>query len=87
MESRKITNILLLVIAICLLLIVGNIYKISLLPQVQAQWLGQSLSSSELIPVAIHAKNSNGAWYPCEINGGDKLMVEVINLDEIDIGN
>jgi len=81
MESRKITNIMLLVITGCLLLIVSKIYEIDLTSQAQAQWSGKSLSSSDLIPVAIHDKNANGSWYPCEINSGDKLMVEVVNLD------
>ena len=78
MESRKLTNILLLIVIVCLMLIVVRIYDVDLVPEVLAQWRGKSLGSSDLIPVAIHAKNANGYWYPCEINSDDKLMVEVI---------
>ena len=78
MESRKLTNILLLIVIACLMLIVVRIYDVGLVQEVQAQWRGNMLVSSDLIPVAIHAKNANGYWYPCEINSGDKLMVEVI---------
>ena len=78
MESRKLTNILLLIVIAFLMLIVIRIYDVVLVPEVQAQWSGKSLVSSDLIPVAIHAKNANGNWYPCEINYDDKLMVEVI---------
>ena len=78
MESRKLTNILLLIVIAFLMLIVVRIYDVVLVPEVQAQWSGKSLFSSDLIPVAIHAKNANGYWYPCEINSDDKLMVEVI---------
>ena len=78
MESRKLTNILLLIVTICLMLIVIRIYDVNLVPEVLAQWSGKSLGSSDLIPVAIHAKNANGSWYPCEISNDDKLMVEVI---------
>ncbi len=62
------------------MLIVVRMYDVSLVPEVQAQWSGKSLNSSDLIPVAIHAKNANGHWYPCQINNGDKLMVEVTNF-------
>lgn len=78
MESRKLTNILLLIVIVCLMLIIVRIYDVDLVPEVLAQWSGKSLTSSDLIPVAIHAKNANGSWYPCEINSDDKLMVEVI---------
>ncbi|GAI33458.1 unnamed protein product [marine sediment metagenome] len=60
------------------MLIVVRIYDVGLVPEVHAQWGGKSLVSRDLIPVAIHAKNANGYWYPCQINNGDKLMVEVI---------
>ncbi|MDI6782080.1 MAG: hypothetical protein QME49_08275 [bacterium] len=80
MESRKLTNIFLLIIVTCLLLIVVRIYNVNLVSEVQAQWAGKTLSSYDLLPVAIHAKNANGHWYPCEISGGDKLMVEVTNF-------
>jgi len=78
MESRKLTNILLLIVIACLMLIVVRVYDVGLVPEVLAQWSGNSLVSQDLIPVAIHAKNANGQWYPCEINNDDKLMVEVI---------
>jgi len=60
------------------MLIVGRMYDMGFMLEAQAQWRGMRLSSRDLIPVAIHAKNANGSWYPCEINSGDKLMVEVI---------
>lgn len=78
MESRKLTNILLLIVIACLMLIVVRIYDVGLVPEVQAQWSGKNLVSRDFIPVAIYAKNANGQWYPCQINNGDKLMVEVI---------
>ena len=78
MESRKLTNIFLLIVIVCLMLIVVRMYDVVLVPEVLAQWSGKSPTSSDLIPVAIHAKNANGSWYPCEINNDDKLMVEVI---------
>jgi len=78
MESRKLTNILLLIVIAFLMLIVVRMYDVVLVPEVQAQWSGKSLVSSDLIPVAIHARNANGSWYPCQINNNDKLMIEVV---------
>ena len=78
MESRKLTNILLIIVIACLMLIVIRIYDVGIILEAQAQWRGMGLASSDLVPVAIHAKNANGSWYPCEINNGDKLMVEII---------
>ena len=75
MGSKKMTNGLLLVIAVLLVLIVARLYDLSLVKRVQAQ--GKTLSGQDLLPVAIHGKYAGGAWYPIEITAGDVLKVEV----------
>ena len=78
MRINLITNSLLAIIAICLILITIKMYNVGFVSPAYSQWSGRSLTSeSGLVPVALHAKHSNGSWFPCQISSGDKLYVEI----------
>jgi hypothetical protein len=57
-------------------LILLNQYDLTLVTKAEAS---KRLSSSELIPVAIHGKSAGGRWYPIETTAGDILKVDVQN--------
>ena len=79
MSQTRVTDGLLAIIAACLILIAVKLYATDLVPSAYAQWHGRDLDGDALIPVALHARNVNGLWYPCQMSDGDKLYVQPVD--------
>jgi hypothetical protein len=79
MKTPSTTNVLLGIIATCLLLITGKLYNVS---GTTTAYGGEGISlttpdGKPPMPVALYAQHSTGVWYPCKISDSDTLLVEI----------
>ena len=88
MKTQTATNLLLGVIAICLLLITGKLYNVGVETSAYAHEVTGTVMARvgppsagpgpSLIPVALYGMHG-GVWFPCQISDDDKLFVQVVH--------